>query len=153
MSNELIKQWGENTAYAAKNHFKSADLKRIGIKSLIIINIVFAVFSLLEMPYPTLVKIMSIISLIASILILVNESHEDKNTVYNHMKIGDEYLSIHYELQKLHHRGVVTKEELDAVEKRINRLNSKEKPIVNQIAKKFAKKRIENDGEMNKWWE
>ena len=88
MNKELLKQWGESTAYGAKSHFKSSDLKRIWIKSLVVINILFAILSILELPYPILLKSLSITSLIASILIMVYESQEDKNTIKNHMKTG-----------------------------------------------------------------
>ncbi|MCG8750542.1 hypothetical protein [Tenacibaculum finnmarkense] len=152
MSKELLKQWGENTAYGAKSHFKSSDLKRIWIKSLVIINILFAILSILELPYPILLKVLSITSLIASILIMVYESQEDKNTIKKHMKIGDEYLSIHYELQELFHKENFSEEELEIVSKKMKRLNIKEKPIVNQLAKKWAKNKIEKNNEMIKWW-
>ena len=143
MNKELLKQWGENTAYGAKSHFKSSDLKRIWIKTLVVINILFAILSILELPCPILLKILSITSLIASILIIVYESQEDKNTIKKHMRIGDEYLSIHYELQELFHKENISEEEFESVSKKIKRLNAKEKPIVNQLAKKWAKKKIE----------
>lgn len=152
MNKELLKQWGENTAYGAKSHFKSSDLKRIWIKTLVVINILFAILSILELPCPILLKILSITSLIASILIIVYESQEDKNTIKKHMRIGDEYLSIHYELQELFHKENISEEEFESVSKKIKRLNAKEKPIVNQLAKKWAKKKIEKDNEMIKWW-
>ena len=152
MNKELLKQWGENTAYGAKSHFKSSDLKRIWIKTLVVINILFAILSILELPCPILLKILSITSLIASILIIVYESQEDKNTIKKHMRIGDEYLSNHYELQELFHKENISEEEFESVSKKIKRLNAKEKPIVNQLAKKWAKKKIEKDNEMIKWW-
>ena len=152
MNKELLKQWGENTAYGAKSPFKSSDLKRIWIKTLVVINILFAILSILELPCPILLKILSITSLIASILIIVYESQEDKNTIKKHMRIGDEYLSIHYELQELFHKENISEEEFESVSKKIKRLNAKEKPIVNQLAKKWAKKKIEKDNEMIKWW-
>lgn len=152
MNKELLKQWGENTAYGAKSHFKSSDLKRIWIKTLVVINILFAILSILELPCPILLKSLSITSLIASILIMVYESQEDKNTIKKHMRIGDEYLSIHYELQELFHKENISEEEFESVSKKIKRLNAKEKPIVNQLAKKWAKKKIEKDNEMIKWW-
>jgi uncharacterized membrane protein len=152
MNKDILKQWGENTAYGAKSHFKSSDLKRVWIKTLVVVNIIFAILSILELPYPTLLKVLSINSLIASILIMVYESQEDKNTIKKHMKIGDEYLSIHYELQELFHQDNISKEEFETVSKKLKRLNTKEKPIVNQLAKRWAKKKIEKDNEMIKWW-
>lgn len=152
MNKELIKQWGENTAYSAKSHFKSSDLKRNWVKVLVIVNILFAVFSLMELGLPVLIKIFAVISLIASVLILVYESQEDKNTIKRHMIIGDEYLNIHYKLQELFYKETVNEDEFNSVSKNIKKLNEKDKPIINQIAKKRAKKAIEKKGEMITWW-
>jgi hypothetical protein len=62
MSNQLIKEWGESTAYSAKSHFKSADLKRFWIKTLVIINLLFAIISLIDFPIPQLIQYFGIIS-------------------------------------------------------------------------------------------
>ena len=153
MNKDLIKEWGENTAYSTKGHFKTADLKRKWIKALIVINLLFAIFTLIdEIDNAIILKIFGVISLISSVLILVYESQENKNSVSNHMKIGDEYLNIHYELQELFHKENISEQELEQVSKKLKRINQKEKPIINGIAKKNAKKAIEEKNEMKKWW-
>lgn len=152
MNKELIKQWGENTAYSAKSHFKSADLKCNWVKLLVIVNVLFAVFSLMELGLPVLIKIFAVISLTASVLILVYESQEDKNTIKRHMIIGDEYLNLHYKLQELFHKESISEDEFNSVSKSIKKLNEKGKPIINQIAKRQAKKAIEKKREMTTWW-
>ncbi len=153
MSKELIKQWGENTAYCAKSHYKSADLRKIWIKGLIITNILFAIFSLLDFNVPIIGKIFGIFSLIASVLVLVYESYEDKNTIARHMNTGDEYLSIHYKLQALFHNDEIDEAELSNVKTKIEKLNNKkDKPMINQWGKRLAKKAIEKTGEMTTWW-
>ena len=149
---ELIKLWGQNTAYSAKSHFKSGDFKRLWLMSLVVVNILFAIFSILELGLPTLTKIFGITSLIASVLILVYESQEDKSVVNRHMKIGDEYLTIHYELQELFAQTNISEEEFERVSRRIKTLNKKDKPIINQIGKWMAKRAIEKKHEMTKWW-
>jgi adenylate kinase family enzyme len=152
MDKEILKQWGENTAYSAKSHFKTADLKRTWIKSLVIINVLFAIFSLIGFQLPIVSKIFGIISLVASILILVYESQENKSTIKRHMSMGDEYLDIHYQLQELFFKDKFEDDDFDDVKERIQKLNKKDKPIINQIAKWQAKSAIEKKGEMTKWW-
>ncbi len=150
MKKTLIKQWGENSAYSAKGHFKSADIKKKQIKILVIINVLFAVFSLLELGLPLIAKFFGLISLIASILLLISESQEDKSAI--HMKIGDEYLGIHYELQRLYYEDDLKENEVNSILERIREINKKDKPSISQLAKKIAKKAIEDEGEMIKWW-
>jgi hypothetical protein len=152
MNKELIKEWGESTAYSAKAHFKSADLKRFWAKSLVIINLLFAIISLLDFSIPELVKYFGIISLIASVLLLVHESQEDKNILKRHMTTGDEYLKLHYELQELFYSENVSPEKFESVSTRIKKMTNKDKPIINQTGKWLAKRAIEKNGEMTKWW-
>jgi hypothetical protein len=153
MNKDLIKQWGENSAYSAKGHFKTSDLKRIWIKTLITVNLLFAIFSTIDLIENLLIlKIFGVISLIASVLILVYESQESKNSITNHMKLGDEYLIIHYELQELFHKDNFNETDLEQISKKIKRIKQKEKPIINGIAKKWAKNAIEKENEMIKWW-
>ena len=152
MNKELIKQWGENTAYSAKCHYKSADLKRIWVKIFVIVNILFAIFSIMDLGFSDITKAFGIISLIASILILVNESKEDKNTIKRHMLTGDEYLNLHYELQELFYKDSVEESEFNSVSKKMKKMNEKDKPIINQYAKRKAEKAIEKKREMTTWW-
>lgn len=148
----LIAQWGESTAYSAKSHFKSADLKKWWIKVLVIINIVFATVSILELLSSIFNQILGIISLTASVLILVFESQEDKDVVRQHMTVGNQYLILHRELQALYYQESITDDEVDAVRLKLADLDQSVKPIINQTAKKIAKKAIEEKEEMTKWW-
>lgn len=152
MQKELIKQWGESTAYSAKSHFKSADLKRIYVKLLVVVNVLFAIFSLLELGLPLITKVFAVTSLVASVLVLVFESQNEKDAIMKHMVIGDEYLKLHYELQELHHSTGVDSVKMEQVAKRMKKLTQKDKPIISQIAKRWAKYSIETKGEMTKWW-
>lgn len=152
MRKELIKQWGGNSAYSAKGHFKSADLKRIWIKILVTVNVLFAVFSLLEFGMPLLTKFLAVISLVASILILVFESQNEKNSIRRHMATGDEYLQIHFDLQELFHSPKIKEEDFEKVSKRMKKITEKDKPIISQIGKKWAKHAIEKKQEMINWW-
>lgn len=152
MRKELIRQWGENSAYCAKSHFKTADMKRIWIKVLVTVNIVFAVFSILELGMPNLTKLLAVISLVASVLILVFESQNEKNSIRRHMVTGDDYLKVHYELQELYHSPEISEEDFQKVSKKMKKLTDKDKPIISQVAKFWAKYSIEKKKEMTTWW-
>lgn len=152
MNKELIKQWGESTAYSAKSHFKSADIKRLWIKGLVIINLLFAIISIIEIGLPDLVKYCGIVSLIASVLLLVYESQEDKNTLKRHMNIGDEYLKLHYEVQELFFSDQIDSDKAESISTRLKKMTNKDKPIIHQIGKWLAKRAIEKKGEMTTWW-
>lgn len=152
MNKDLIKQWGENTAYSAKSHFKTADLFKLFTKLLILINILFAAFSLLDFSIPVIAKIFGVISLIASVLLFISLMQEGENVVIKHMKIGDEYLNLHNELQRLFHSKTPIEEDIDVMSKKIAKITQKNKPIINQFAKRLAKKAIEKKGEMTTWW-
>lgn len=152
MKKELIKEWGENTAYSAKSHFKSADIKRLWVKGLIYVNLFFAIFSVLDFFDSEIVQILGIVSLVASILLLVYESQKENNTVNQHMSIGDEYLKIHYELQNLFYSDILEKDKVELITKSMKKMASKNKPQIHQIGKWLAKKAIEEKGEMKTWW-
>lgn len=151
---ELIKKWGENTAYAAKCHFKMSDFNRYWIYTLVLVNVVFAIFSLLEFgdQYQVFTKVFSIASLIASILILVHESQVSNRTTLTHKEVGEAYLAIHYDLEKLFFQSQVNNKEVENQKEKIKELNQKPKPSVSFIAKRWAEKAIEKKGEMHKWW-
>lgn len=149
MSKKLIKQWGENTAYASKCHFKMADFNKYFIYILIVINISFAIFSLLDIETA---KAFSIISLIASVLLIVHEHQTHNKSSLSHMEVGEEYLTVHYNLQKLYHQEKIDQSDIEEISKKLEKLRKKTKPTVNWFAKKMADKAIEKNGEMIKWW-
>lgn len=151
---KLIRNWGENTAYSAKTHFKMYDFNKYWIYSLILINLLFAVFSLLDFgdKYSFAAKIFSITSLIASILILVHESQTNSKDSRSHRELGEQYLALHYDLERLYSKTRITSAEVDDMKSRITSLNTTDKPSVNFIAKKWATWAIERKEEMHTWW-
>lgn len=149
---QLIAQWGESTAYSAKSHFKSADLKRWWVKALVVINIIFAAVSILELLPLRLNQILGLVSLTASVLILVFESQEDKDVVRQHMTVGNQYLILHREIQALYHQEKVSETDITDIRLKLKDLDKSVKPIINQTAKRMATKAIEDKGEMTKWW-
>lgn len=153
---ETIRRRGEDTAYSAKGHFKSADFYKSTMKWLISINILFAVFSIADLGDSDIVniitRVLGAVSLMASILILVRQSEDGKNITQRHMEIGEEYLDIHHQLQALYNQETVSKEEFEKVKLRLSRITKKSKPIINQLAIKMARRAIEKKGEMTTWW-
>ncbi|MEL7124296.1 MAG: hypothetical protein AAFO07_32975 [Bacteroidota bacterium] len=151
---ELLKRWGENTAYSAKTHFKMSDFNRYWIYSLIVVNLTFAIFSVLEFgeKYVLAAKIFSLTSLLASILILIHESRSNRQVASTNKEIGELYLALHYDIERLFAKKRVSNEEVDEIKNKITALNTSMKPSVNFIAKFWATRAIENKGEMHKWW-
>lgn len=152
MKKKLIQEWGENTAYSAKSHFKSADIKRLWVKSLIYLNLIFAIFSVLDFFNAQIIQVLGVVSLVASVLLLVYETQKENNTISQHMTIGDEYLKIHYDLQKMFYSEKIDDASIDLVSKSLKKMASKNKPAIHQIGKWLAKKGIEEKGEMKTWW-
>lgn len=150
----LLRSWGENTAYSAKCHFKMSDFNRYLIYTLLVINVVFAVFALLELG-EMLVKVFSILSLIASILILVHESQRSTNSMLSHQEMGEQYLALHYDIETTFYldNDNISDEIIHKLKEQIKELNQKPKPSVNFIAKYWAKTSIEKSEEMHTWWE
>lgn len=149
---ETLKHFGECTAYSSKGHFKSADFRRILNYFLIIINIIFSVFAMLDIFNDTTIKIMGAFSLCASILIMVYQSKEESDFINNSMKAGEEYLKLHNDILLTFTKGNYTYENAEEIKEKVNKVNTKKKPSISLIGKYWAKNSIENKGEMNIWW-
>jgi hypothetical protein len=149
---ETVEYFGECTAYSAKGHFKSADFRRILIYILVIINIAFSVLSLLDILGGTTIKIIGVISLIASFLILMYQTKDEADYISNSMKTGEEYLKLHNDIFIMNSRGNLTIKEIEELKDKVNKLNSKKKPSISFIGKYWAKRAIEKSGEMKIWW-
>ena len=149
---KTIKHFGECTAYSSKGHFKSADFRRLLNYFLIIINIVFSVFAMLDIFSDATIKIMGAISLCASITIMVYQTKTESDFISDSMKSGEDYLKLHNDILILFTKGNYTTELVEEIKEKVNRLNSKKKPSISFIAKYWAKSAIEKKGEMNIWW-
>jgi ElaB/YqjD/DUF883 family membrane-anchored ribosome-binding protein len=153
---KLVKEWGENTAYTAKGHFKSADIKKKKIYILLSVNIIFAIISVTDCNFnicPLAIKIIGVISLIASILLLIDESQEGNNSFRMHKNIGEEYLSLHEDLHRLFRKGSISDAEIESIREQYRSLQKKDQPMISRCAYKKAKKAIEKaDSEMTVWW-
>ncbi len=156
MSNnkDLLKKWGENTAYSAKCHFKMSDMNSYWIYGLVLINILFAVFSIMDMDDGNvrLARLFSTISLIASLLIVIHESRKSNRTTLTHKEVGESYLALHYDIQALYHQSKPSNSQVEDTKEKVKELNLKPKPSVSFLGKWWADRAIEKTGEMHKWW-
>lgn len=149
---ETIEYFGECTAYSAKGHFKSADLRRILTYLFALTNIVFSIVSLLDIVTPSVAKLLGAACLLASFKLLMYSTKEEADFASNSMKVGEEYLKLHNDILVLYSSGIITHSDLESIKDRVNKLNAQKKPPISFLAKYWAKYAIEKMGEMNTWW-
>ncbi len=149
---ETIQYFGECTAYSAKGHFKSADLRRILTYLFAITNIIFSILSLLDFVSLAVTKWLGAACLFSSFKLLMYSTKDEADFASSSMKAGEEYLKLHNDILVLHSSGSVTQSDLELIKERLNELNTKPRPPISFFAKYWAKYSIEKMGEMNIWW-
>lgn len=152
MSKELLKHIGENTAYSAKGHFKTSDLRRSLVYFYIVINMIFAVIAVSGLFGNTLVKILSVLSLLASILLLITETHGGLSICDRHVKCANKYLELHNDVYAEFLKDDHNQEAIMKLQDRMNAMNKSSRPNINLGGRLWAKWAIENFGEMKIWW-
>lgn len=153
--NELLRTWGENTAYSFKTHYKSADLMRLYVLGCILIPFTFSVIGLAN-PLPGdhwAMKVLNIASVIGSVLLLVHESVDGKNARQLHVKFGERYLELHNEIYKEFTCKNTSQAKIDEIQTKLNEINKDpEKPSIVLFAKLLADYAVEQKQEMRIWW-
>lgn len=149
---DLLLYIGECSAYSSKGHFKAADVRRNTTYLFLVLNMILSIICLTNLIDSKLIQIYSVVSLSASVLLLISESHGGLGICKDHMRFGNQYLDLHNHAFKLHLNQKTTNEEKEDLFDRLNQLNNTERPIVNYFAKLLAKLSIERSGEMNIWW-
>jgi len=152
MSKELLKHIGESTAYSAKGHFKTADIRRVSTYLYIVVNIVFAVMAISGLFAQLWIQILSVISLIASILLLISETHGGLGICSKHSKFGNMYLELHNDTYEEFLKERIEQSTVEKLQERLNKLNKTGRPNINLGGRYWAKYAIEKSGEMTKWW-
>lgn len=152
MSKELLKHIGESTAYSAKGHFKTADIRRISIYLYIVVNIVFAVMAVSGLFTQLWIQILSVVSLVASILLLITETHGGLGICSKHARFGNMYLELHNDTYAEFLKENIEQSSIEKLRERLNKLNKKERPNINLGGRYWAKNSIEKSGEMTIWW-
>jgi hypothetical protein len=149
---EILKIIGESTAYSAKGHFKSADVRRILTFIFIFINIVFAALAMTDLMPPFWLKILSFNSLAVSILLLTYEVKGGLGICDKHMLFGNLYLELHNDIMIAFINDYSGNETIEQLKNRVNELNKKERPHITTFAKWWAKNAIEGRKEIKNWW-
>src|SRR5690606_39550470 len=152
MSKELLKHIGESTAYSAKGHFKTADIRRVSTYLYIVVNIVFPLLVIYGLFAQLWIQILSVISLIASILLLISETHGGLGICSKHSKFGNMYLELHNDTYEEFLKERIEQSTVEKLQERLNKLNKTERPNINLGERYWAKYAIEKSGEMTKWW-
>lgn len=153
MSKELLKYIGECSAYSAKGHFKSSDLRRITNYFYITINLGLSIICLTDLVSNLWLKISGIVSLLASVLLLLSETHGGLSICSKHEKYGNLFLELHNDSLLEYNNQNANKERIEKLMLRLNDLNKQNRPNINLIGKYWAKFAITNLGEMKVWWE
>lgn len=148
----MLKHIGESTAYSAKGHFKTADIRRISTYLYIVVNIVFAVMAISGFFAQLWIQILSVISLVASIVLLISETHGGLGICSKHSKFGNMYLVLHNDTYAEFLKEQIEQSSVEKLQERLNKLNKTERPNINLGGRYWAKYAIEKSGEMTKWW-
>lgn len=151
MDKELLKKLGEETIYSAKGHFKSCDIRR----NLTTFTIWFCTFiNVLGIIgfTPVVGKILSVMGLLGMISLLLWNEGDGKNYRSKHKRFGEAYLSIHKEIRAYYLLSEYDKDEIEKLSQKVMELDSKNKPDISILARKWAKKAIEENGETDNWY-
>ena len=152
MSKELLNHIGESTAYSAKGHFKTADVRRRTTYAYIVINIVFAVMAISGLFTQAWIQILSVVSLLSSILLLISESHGGLGICNRHDKFGNQYLELHNDCYAEFLKDSIDEIAISKLQERHNKLNKAERPTINYWGRRLSKAAIEKSKEMKIWW-
>lgn len=153
--NTYLQKLGEDTIYTAKGHFKASDQRRertqFVIWSCAVMNTVGV--STLCCPIPYIGSLITVLSFLGSLFLLIWNEGGGKTYAEDHMKVGEQYLSLHKRLREYYLRHNFTEQDLDAISEEIRNLDMSPKPIIPRRARLAAKKAIEsNDPETDNWF-
>lgn len=133
MSKELLKHIGESTAYSAKGHFKTADIRRISTYVYIVVNIVFAVMAISGLFTQLWIQILSILSLIASILLLIPDAPGGLGICSKHSKFGNMYLELHNDTYPEFLKVDLDQKSIDKLQARLNYDTNRAKHWIHRV--------------------
>ncbi|MFQ5753424.1 MAG: hypothetical protein ACE5HI_15655, partial [bacterium] len=150
---DILKSYGESTAYTAKGHFKAADLRRRFNLTLIAIIMTISVLSISQLVKFALInQVLGACSLLASIFLLIFEVHDGVNNHIKHKLFAEKYLELHYDIFHAFQDNNCSEDEITRLKNRMNKLNRTERPFISSLARKAAKKAVVENQEMNVWW-
>jgi hypothetical protein len=149
---KLLSEWGIDTAYASKYHFKSADYIQKRNIVLLIIIFIFSIISLLKGLNYKYFYFFSVIPLIASILLLIYESKEGFEISKKHMRLGHEYLCLHKEIQMMFYKENIREEQINEVKLKLDQIIKADNLSYPCGVKLWVNIAIKKIGEINQWW-
>lgn len=152
MSKNVLKQIGESAAYSSKGHFKTSDIRRLTTYIYITLNFALSILCLSNIVANFWIQIFSVISLFASVLLLISETHGGLSVCNEHEKYANLYLELHNDIYMLFQNDIPDENEVSQLTERLNQLNKKQRPNITIGGKYWAKYAIERSGEMNVWW-
>lgn len=152
----LLRQYGEDTAYSSKGHFKSAEFIRFRRRALLIINLILAILTIIDVLPPGIwPKLLSALALCVSIFLLVSDLEKEPEEFRAHHRFGNDYLALHKEIAHAFYMvadGGPTMSPQEIL-KKINGLNSDiKRPPISFIGRRLSKFAIEYTKEMQPWW-
>lgn len=98
MNHQELKNMAEGLAYTSKGLFKTADILKLEYKILLGISIFVSILTLAFDMHQVIVKVLGVLSLFASIWMMINENNQHKVSQY--MELGNDFLTLYYEVEK-----------------------------------------------------
>ena len=145
---KILQELGEDAAYTFKGLYKTADWLRLECKILLFITLLFSIIILgFDNSSSIYTKILSIVALIASVWLLVNQKEYEK--VEDYMRLADEYKNLFDEIRNTYYSKDL--KNIKDLQQKINNLRKKshEYPI-GKIARWWSEIVIKK--EMNLGW-
>lgn len=151
MTKELLKKLGIETLYSAKGHFKACDLRRNLVTITLWLCAILNVVGLIGVS-PIVDKWFSAIGLFGTVALLMWNEGEGKDYRARHKQVGEEYLSLHKEIRACFFITDCSTEKVEALNKKVMALDSKNKPEIPFAARKWAQWAIEKHDETDNWF-
>ena len=149
---ELLRKLGEETLYSAKGHFKSCDLRRQLITYTIWLCAALNVFSIIGIN-PTSDKWLAAVGLLGTIALLIWNEGEGKNYRAKHKQAAETYLALHKEIRSCYFLSDCSREQVEALSKKVSEFDKSEKPDIPGFARRWAKQVIERkNSETDNWF-
>lgn len=147
----LLKKLGEETIHSAKGHFKACDIRRNLITYTIWICALLNVVALIGI-HPAVDKWVSGLSLFGLIALLIWNEGEGKNYRGVHKIAGETYLALHKEIRSYYFLNECAASEVESLSKKVIELDQSDRPEIPALARWFAKKAIDKNGETDNWY-
>ena len=144
-----LQELGEDAAYTFKGLYKTADWLRLEYKILLFITLSFSIIVLgFNDSLPGLwVKIISVVALIASVWLLINQKEYEK--VEDYMRLADKYKNLFDKIRNTYYSKSF--ENIEALQQEMNNLREEShKYPIGKIARWWSRRVIEK--EMNLGW-